>query len=469
LLPYGDNPHFKLTLPKPVDLTGYRSLQFWVKPDGTNRKAFVQLLTEDGKTGTVGFILAGTEPRLLKFPLEGLGPSPWWYPSQQNPSFATKIVALSFTLKHDNPSALGGGSVFFSRFVASKEEAPTVAAPPRPDQSVVENRKRIENFDSYRNNEDLWANYYMTSHGNTLLLSLDHTYKSDGANSLRMDYTFGKKDYSGWVTIKPFDFRDYNVFRIWIRSDGSGNLFRLFFASGGYYYFLVPLEGTTPKMYEVPFRDFLGYTERLSGSIEIGFWVHKIGDSQGGTIYIDQIEVARDSNLPLGTASAPPPVPLPGDRISRINAGCWDNYIDTEGNLWLADRGYHWGRARDWYGDDTIKRPDSPFSAIFMTERYGMAGYSFAVPNGEYIVKLHMTEFWGGALAPKRRLFGVKLNGKEFPDIDIFAETGGRFIPLVRTMTTTVTDGKLELNFNERVPHGKLNGIEIIPAALAKR
>jgi hypothetical protein len=100
-----------------------------------------------------------------------------------------------------------------------------------------------------------------------------------------------------------------------------------------------------------------------------------------------------------------------------------------------------------------------------------MNGYGFAVPNGRYVVKMYFAESFTGALAPKRRLSYVRVDGVALPDPDIFAETGGLYRPLVRTVATTVTDGKLEILFEDGANpnrHAMINGIEIIPAALAQ-
>jgi hypothetical protein len=169
----------------------------------------------------------------------------------------------------------------------------------------------------------------------------------------------------------------------------------------------------------------------------------------------------------MGFAKAPAPVPLPGDRTSRIDVGSEVDRTDGAGRAWLSDRGYYWGRGKNWDTDEpsTPLPYRGPLRDVFKSERYGMAGYGFAVPNGKYVVHLVFGESWGGALAPGRRVCGVEVNGAKQPDVDIFGETHARYLPLERKIAVDVTNGKLEILFHDLVNHCKLDALVVAPEA----
>ena len=84
------------------------------------------------------------------------------------------------------------------------------------------------------------------------------------------------------------------------------------------------------------------------------------------------------------------------------------------------------------------------------------------VQNGRYSVRLHFAElnkFSAGA-----RVFSVDVEGKRFlTDLDVFAAAGGADKAIVRTVTTDVTDGVVNLDFLANVQYAKVSAIEILP------
>jgi len=160
---------------------------------------------------------------------------------------------------------------------------------------------------------------------------------------------------------------------------------------------------------------------------------------------------------PASTAAgAMPPPPV------RIKAGSSEPFNDSDGNVWLAERGFADG--------DTVDRSDLQITntatpAIYRTERYSMTAFSYPVPNGKYTVKLHFCETFEGITAPGERVFTFNVEGKEFKNFDVFAKAGGPLRAYIETVNVEVTDGKLDISFTPEVENPEINGIEILPAS----
>jgi chitodextrinase len=155
--------------------------------------------------------------------------------------------------------------------------------------------------------------------------------------------------------------------------------------------------------------------------------------------------------------------PVPPALVIRVNAG-GPAYTDTAGQVWAADNGFNTGSIA------SVTNPIAGTSdpALYQKERWdpGTApelGYAFAVPNGTYTVKLHFAETWNGGQAVGKRVFNVALEGSQvLTNFDIFAQVGG-YTALIKTFTTTVADGQLNINFT----HGpaddpQIGAIEIL-------
>jgi len=156
------------------------------------------------------------------------------------------------------------------------------------------------------------------------------------------------------------------------------------------------------------------------------------------------------------TNAIPGPVPPP----IRIKAGRFDSLTDAEGNVWLPDQGFADG--------ETTERPEVLISntktpAIYQSERYSMTAFSYPVPNGKYVVKLHFAETYDGITGPGERVFSFNVEGHEFKDFDVWAKSGGLAHAYVVTVNVEVTDGKLDITFTPNVENPEINGIEILP------
>jgi hypothetical protein len=152
-------------------------------------------------------------------------------------------------------------------------------------------------------------------------------------------------------------------------------------------------------------------------------------------------------------AAVPPPV--------HIKAGSTDSFKDSEGNVWLPDQGFADG--------ETVERTDLDIAntktpAIYQSERYSMTAFSYPVPNGKYIVKLHFCETYDGITGPGQRVFSFNVEGQEFKDFDVWVKAGGPLRAYVQIVNVEVTDGKLDISFTPNVENPQINGIEILPA-----
>ena len=148
----------------------------------------------------------------------------------------------------------------------------------------------------------------------------------------------------------------------------------------------------------------------------------------------------------------------------RIKAGATAPYTDSNGNVWLPDQGFVDGDVIDRGSDMQIANTQD--QAIYRTERYGMSSFSYKLPNGKYIVKLHFAETYEDITGPGQRVFSLNVAGHEFKDFDVWAKTGGARRAYIETVNVDITDGKLDIAFTTNIQSPEINGIEIIPGSL---
>ena len=168
---------------------------------------------------------------------------------------------------------------------------------------------------------------------------------------------------------------------------------------------------------------------------------------------------------PAATAPAPavavPAAPVAAGLPIRIKAGATAPYTDSSGNVWLPYQGFVDGDVVDRDNDAQIANTQD--QAIYRTERYGMSSFSYKLPNGKYIVKLHFAETYEDITGAGQRVFSFNVAGHEFKDFDVFAKAGGAKTAYVETVNVDITDGKLDITFTTNVQSPEINGIEIIP------
>jgi hypothetical protein len=162
---------------------------------------------------------------------------------------------------------------------------------------------------------------------------------------------------------------------------------------------------------------------------------------------------------------------LPDDVAGVFANAGGDRITDSTGQVWLGDQPYATGVASWGYtvGDSETGtyagvRPikgttDSP---LYQTERWGMSGYQFSLPNGSYQVTLKFVEQF--ASAKGQRIFNVTLQAVTvLQDFDILAAAGGPLIALDRTFTATVTSNLLTIGFVKQVDLPTIAAIAVRP------
>jgi hypothetical protein len=147
----------------------------------------------------------------------------------------------------------------------------------------------------------------------------------------------------------------------------------------------------------------------------------------------------------------------------RIKAGASAPYTDSSGNVWLPDQGFVDGDIVD--RDNDVQIANTQDQALYRTERYGMSSFSYKLPNGKYIVKLHFAETYEDITGVGQRVFSFNVAGHEFKDFDVWAKAGGAKRAYVETVSVDITDGKLDITFTTNIQSPEINGIEIIPAS----
>ncbi len=168
--------------------------------------------------------------------------------------------------------------------------------------------------------------------------------------------------------------------------------------------------------------------------------------------------------ISVPAAEAKPAIPSSSSAIIRIKAGKAEPVRDSEGNVWLADQGFD--------GGQTIERPDIQIDNtkspdLYRAERYSMDSFSWTVPNGTYVVKLHFAETFEGINGPGERVFSFNVMGREFKDFDVWVKAGGPLKAYIETVPVEVTDGKIKVIFTPNIENPQICAIEIIPQTAA--
>jgi enterochelin esterase-like enzyme len=165
------------------------------------------------------------------------------------------------------------------------------------------------------------------------------------------------------------------------------------------------------------------------------------------------------------SSSASPAVLASTTSMIRIKAGRFEPVKDADGNTWLADQGFE--------GGQTIERPDLKIDNtrspdLYRAERYSMDSFSWSVPNGNYVIKLHFAETFEGITGPGQRVFSFNVEGKEFKDFDVWVKAGGFAKAYVETVPVEITDGNLKITFTPNVENPQICAIEILPRTAAE-
>lgn len=179
-----------------------------------------------------------------------------------------------------------------------------------------------------------------------------------------------------------------------------------------------------------------------------------------GTITRTANCVPGSTNTPTQTITVTPTPPSLSVPV-RIDSASSVSRTAPNGTPWLADTGF--------IGGTTSNRPvtvaNTDDQLLYQTERWGLSGYSFRVPNGSYTLKLHFAETNSGLSFAGARVFSVDVEGiRKITDMDVFVEAGGANRALVKSFPITLTDGKVDIAFVPKVQNPIVNGVELLAA-----
>jgi hypothetical protein len=152
--------------------------------------------------------------------------------------------------------------------------------------------------------------------------------------------------------------------------------------------------------------------------------------------------------------------------VIRIKAGVRKPFTDADGNLWLADQGFVGGVIADRDVITSVANTTAP--EIYRSERYDMSSFSYPVPNGKYVVRLHFAEMYDPVTGPGKRLFSFNVEGHEYENFDIWKVAGGARRAYIEAVSVEITDGRLDITFTKKRQYPVINAIEIVPADQAQ-
>ncbi|PZS06151.1 MAG: hypothetical protein DLM70_05395, partial [Chloroflexi bacterium] len=128
-------------------------------------------------------------------------------------------------------------------------------------------------------------------------------------------------------------------------------------------------------------------------------------------------------------------------------------------DIWGADSGFVGGTKVN-RGAISIANTTDP--ALYQTEHHGMSSFSTAVPNGNYVVYLHFAETSKVITGAGQRIFNVSVNGVTINGLDVYAQAGGKFNAMTKSVTVKVTSGTLPIAFTTVVNNPEINAIEVV-------
>jgi hypothetical protein len=174
------------------------------------------------------------------------------------------------------------------------------------------------------------------------------------------------------------------------------------------------------------------------------------------------------------------------NRSLRINAGvvsaaCAGVKTDCAGGVWNADFGYNQsasgfacdlnggGTSCVFTGVSTLFGCDSPATQdLFRCEHWDAPtspelSYSFALPNGPYLVNLYFANAFTGTTNPGDRLFNILVQGQTvYSNFDQVAAAGGSAVAVIRSAIANVSNGSLTISFGHVVENPAIKAIEVL-------
>jgi len=155
--------------------------------------------------------------------------------------------------------------------------------------------------------------------------------------------------------------------------------------------------------------------------------------------------------------------------VLRLNSG-GETVVVNDSITYLADSLFV-GNGKPYANTKIIDVLETTQDSIYKTERTSNGspktfGYKIPVENGTYEVNLHFAEiYWGatggGAAGEGKRVFSVLIEGDTLlSDFDMSAEKQA-MTAIVKTFSTVVGDGELNIDFEASVDQPKIAALEI--------
>ena len=160
---------------------------------------------------------------------------------------------------------------------------------------------------------------------------------------------------------------------------------------------------------------------------------------------------------------------VPGAYTQRISAGNPANVTDCAAQVWVKDQPYVPGSfgysgGTTGYIANTITGVCASAQSLYQREHYSTSAsgvsYFFDCPVGLYEITLVEADTW--VTGPGQRLFNVFIENRQvLTNFDIFAEAGGKNLPLSRVFTNAVSDGQLEIKLVPIVDNARAGGLQV--------
>lgn len=145
------------------------------------------------------------------------------------------------------------------------------------------------------------------------------------------------------------------------------------------------------------------------------------------------------------------------DVVRAINCG-GGIYVGANGFTYEADTLYTGGHVDNFPGNPVAQTGDS---ALYNTARSKHSAYIIPVVNGKYTVFFQFAETY--FTAANKRVFSFAVEGTQIHGaLDLFATAGGKWVAWDEMVTTTVSDGVLDLTFDATVNNSLLNALLVI-------
>lgn len=350
-----------------------------------------------------------------------------------------------------------------------------------------------ENFESYRGvlTQTPWPSeggWQVSPYGNIVDAGLDRIVKSDGNWALRMTYRLGETDMIGLSRVYTpcLKWEGYDAVQLWLRPDGSGRKFTFFVMEkiheDGIKWFwesAYTMAGTEPVLLTIPFSTF--YLENntkgkdakkpfdWSEIEETCFWVRRGNGERNpdvpSTIWVDNVKLVK-LKQPIYKVMAEPATHPPSEinkSIIRIDYGSEANWTDANGRRWIADIPAREGKL--------VVLPNSPVTVTSLPDLYRnlrqkVQRFNIPIIPGQYNVALHFVENDPANAFKGKRIFSVDIEGHILKDIDLWAESGGTNIALVKSVMVDVKDSALSVSFMPIKGFTTIAALEVLPPGI---